>query len=37
MQHSLKAPYRRKAVWIMNDATISAIRKLKDGQGQVRL
>ena len=34
MQHSLKAPYRRKAVWIMNDATISAIRKLKDGQGQ---
>ena len=29
MQHSLKAPYRRKAVWIMNDATISAIRKLK--------
>ena len=34
LQHSLKAPYRRKAVWIMNDATISAIRKLKDGQGQ---
>ena len=34
MQHSLKSGYRRKAVWIMNDATISAIRKLKDGQGQ---
>ena len=34
MQHSLKASYRRKACWIMNDATISAIRKLKDGQGQ---
>ena len=33
-QHSLKSGYRRKAVWIMNDATISAIRKLKDGQGQ---
>lgn len=34
MQHSLKSGYRRKAVWIMNDATIYAIRKLKDGQGQ---
>ena len=34
MQHSLKSGYRRKACWIMNDATISAIRKLKDGQGQ---
>ena len=34
MQHSLKSGYRRKASWIMNDATISAIRKLKDGQGQ---
>lgn len=34
MQHSLKSGYHRKAVWIMNDATISAIRKLKDGQGQ---
>ncbi len=34
LQHSLKSSYRRKAVWIMNDATISAIRKLKDGQGQ---
>ena len=33
-QHSLKSGYRRKACWIMNDATISAIRKLKDGQGQ---
>ena len=32
MQHSLKSGYRRKACWIMNDATISAIRKLKDGQ-----
>ena len=34
MQHSLKSGYRRKAVWIMNDATISAIRKLKDGNSQ---
>ena len=34
LQHSLKSGYRRKACWIMNDATISAIRKLKDGQGQ---
>ena len=34
LQHSLKPGYRRKACWIMNDATISAIRKLKDGQGQ---
>ena len=34
MQHSLKSGYRRKAVWIMNDATISTIRKLKDGMGQ---
>ena len=34
LQHSLKSGYRRKACWIMNDATISAIRKLKDGLGQ---
>lgn len=32
--YSLKAPYRNKAVFIMNDATVKAIRKLKDGQGQ---
>ncbi|EAC8054788.1 phage major capsid protein [Listeria monocytogenes] len=31
---SLKAPYRKNAVFIMNDATVKAIRKLKDGQGQ---
>ena len=29
----LKAPYRRNAKFLMNDATISAIRKLKDGNG----
>ena len=32
--HSLKAPYRGKAVWVMNDATIKAVRKLKDNNGQ---
>ena len=32
--HALKAPYRNKAVWVMNDATIKAIRKLKDNSGQ---
>jgi HK97 family phage major capsid protein len=31
--YSLKAPYRKNASFIMNDATIKAIRKLKDGQG----
>ena len=34
LQHSLKSGYRRKAAFIMNDATIKAVRKLKDGQGQ---
>jgi HK97 family phage major capsid protein len=34
LQHSLKAGYRRKACWIMNDATVKLLRKLKDGQGQ---
>lgn len=32
--YSLRAPYRRNAVWIVNDSTIKAIRKLKDGNGQ---
>ena len=31
--YSLKSPYRRNAVFLMNDATISLIRKLKDGNG----
>lgn len=31
--YSLKAPYRKKAVWVLNDATIKAIRKLKDNNG----
>jgi len=32
--YSLKSPYRRNAVWTMNDSTIKAIRKLKDSNGQ---
>mgnify|MGYP002603143169 FL=1 len=32
--YSLKAPYRRNAVWVLNDSTVKAIRKLKDNQGQ---
>lgn len=32
--YSLKSPYRRNAVWVLNDATIKAVRKLKDGNGQ---
>ena len=33
LQHSLKSGYRRKGLWIMNDATLKLLRKLKDGQG----
>ncbi len=32
--YSLKSPYRKSAVFVMNDATVKAIRKLKDGNGQ---
>ena len=31
--YALKSPYRRNAKFLTNDATISAIRKLKDGNG----
>nr|WP_092338575.1 phage major capsid protein [Butyrivibrio sp. M55] len=31
--YALKSPYRRNAKFLMNDATIAAIRKLKDGNG----
>lgn len=31
--YSLKAPYRKNAVFVVNDATIKSIRKLKDGNG----
>ncbi len=32
--HSLRSSYRKNAVWLTNDSTIKAIRKLKDGNGQ---
>jgi len=32
--YSLKSPYRKNAVFVTNDATVKAIRKLKDGNGQ---
>lgn len=31
--HSLGASYRKSAIWLMNDSTVKAIRKLKDGNG----
>ena len=31
--YSLKAPYRKKAKWILNDSTVKALRKLKDSNG----
>ena len=34
LYYALKAPYRKNAVWILNDATIKLIRKLKTGDGQ---
>jgi HK97 family phage major capsid protein len=34
LYHSLKVPYRSKAVWVMNDDTIKSVRKLKDSTGQ---
>ncbi len=33
LQHALKRQYRANASWSMNDATLGAIRKFKDGQG----
>lgn len=32
--YSLKAPYRKNAVWLLNDAIVKQIRKLKDTTGQ---
>ncbi len=32
--YALRAPYRKNAVFIMNDATVKLIRKLKDNTGQ---
>lgn len=31
--YALKRPYRARATWMLNDATIKSIRKLKDGNG----
>lgn len=33
LYYSLRAPYRNKAVWVLNDSTVKAIRKLKDSNG----
>lgn len=33
LQHALKRQYRANASWQMNDLTLAAIRKFKDGQG----
>ena len=32
--YSLRAPYRKRASWMLNDTTVKAIRKLKDSNGQ---
>lgn len=32
--YSLRAPYRSKAMWFMNDTTVKIVRKLKDSNGQ---
>lgn len=34
LYYSLKSPYRRNSVWVLNDSTIKVIRKLKDSNGQ---
>ncbi len=34
LYYSIKAPYRKNAVWVLNDATVRAVRKLKDSNGQ---
>lgn len=31
--YSLKSPYRKKAVWILNEQTIKILRKIKDSNG----
>ncbi len=34
LYYALSAPYRKNAIWVLNDATIKLIRKLKTGDGQ---
>ena len=31
--HSLRSVYRNKAVWLLNDSTVKALRKIKDNNG----
>jgi len=33
LQHALKPVYRANGTWLMNDVTLSVIRKFKDGEG----
>lgn len=33
LQHALRSIYRNGSAWLMNDLTLSVIRKLKDGEG----
>ena len=33
LYYSLRSPYRRQAVFLMNDSTVKALRKLKNGAG----
>ena len=35
--YSLRAPYRKGAVFVLNDTTVKLLRKLKDGDGPVPL
>ena len=37
LYYSLKAPYRKNAVWVLNDSTVKVIRKLKDSNGNYLL
>ena len=34
LYYSLKAPYRKNAIWILNDSTVAAVRKLKASTGE---
>lgn len=34
LYHSVRRPYRRRAVWLANDNTVLALRKLKDNEGR---
>lgn len=31
--YAVKSPYRKKSVWVLNDTTVKALRKLKDNNG----